>query len=126
MGASSSSYQLDKPCTALDTRYHHCYKLFFENRLFPHPEQVVPTDPNDPESVAAAVRASTRIVYRDGVVVTDPDDIALAIDVVNESSPNYACRDLWEDYKECVNAVWDQKRAAYLERKAAKQKPENK
>jgi hypothetical protein len=114
---NSSSYNLHKACPELNAKYDHCYTLFFENRIIPPPTPVVASNPHDPASVAAAAAASTRIVYREGVVVTDPHDIALTNQILDPSHANYACRDLWEDYKECVTDVWRQKQEAYLKRK---------
>ena len=120
MGANSSSYKLHQACPDQNAKYEHCYALFFENRIIPQPV-VLPTDPNDPASVAAAAAASKRTVYREGVVVTDPADIALTNEILDKEHKNYACRDLWEDYKECVNEVFNQKQAAYLKRRAEKE-----
>lgn len=84
------------------------------------PTPVEPTNPNDPASVAAAEAASQRVVYREGVIVTDPKEIALANEILDADHANYACRDMWEDYKECVNQVWEKKQEDYLRRRAEK------
>ena len=36
-----------------------------------------------------------------------------------EASIDNPCRDEWEDYKQCVMAVWDSKTQDYLQRRAA-------
>lgn len=118
----NTSYNLHKACPSEHARYHHCYVLFFENRIIPPPPQVTAADPNDPRQVAEAAEKSRRRIYRNGEEVTDPGDVQLALGAIDPGHLNYACRDLWEDYKECVNRAMDEKQADYLRRRAEKEK----
>jgi hypothetical protein len=117
----NSSYNLHKSCPHENARYQHCYALFFENRLIPPPANVTAADPTDPKQVAEAAQKSRRMIYREGKEVTDQADITLALQTLDSEHVNYACRDLWEDYKECVSKVMEEKQADYLRRKAEKQ-----
>ena len=87
----NSSYNLHKACPELDARYKHCQALYFENSL------VIPPRPDPVTGVVAP-----RVVYRDSIPVTDAADIALTNDALDRNSMNFACRDMWEDYKDCV------------------------
>lgn len=92
---NSSSYNLHKACPAENERYQRCYSMFLENKLA------------DPPAAGAPV-----VYTRNGVPITDAAESALAADVLNPDSPNYACRDLWEDYKECVSVSREERQEA--------------
>ena len=88
----NSSYKLHEACPDLDARYKRCQSLYFENVLTPVPDQ----------PAKEGVALPPRPIFRNGVVVTDQADVAMARDALDPASLNYACRDMWEDYKECV------------------------
>jgi len=127
---SSRSYNLHTACPELKAKYDHCYALFFENRLIAAETSSTSNNASSSSSAAdsysssssaQASSSSSRPIYRNGVVVTDPADVALALQSLDSSHPNYACRDMWEDYKDCVMDVLRQKQEDYLRRKAEKE-----
>lgn len=106
--AMGNSYNLHKACPEQNARFLHCQRLFFENKFVPLP----PIDANGVQP--------PRVVQLDGVPVSNPADIALTLEALEPGSMNSACRDLWQDYKECVEGVMKEKQQDYLKRKEAK------
>ena len=103
-----NSYNLHKACPDHNARFLRCQKLYFENKFVAMP----PLDANGAQP--------PRVVVEDTVPVKNPADIALTLDALDPTSMNFACRDLWEDYKECVEGVMREKQQDYLRRKEAK------
>lgn len=103
-----NSYNLHKACPDQNARFMRCQSLFLENKFTPLP----PPDANGVQP--------PRVILDNYVRSTNAADIALTLDALDPTSMNFACRDLWEDYKECVEDVMKEKQREYLRRKEAK------
>jgi hypothetical protein len=95
MGAAS--YKLHAACPELNERYKNCQSLYFEN-LHTKPEFVTPAPtPDNPQP------QPQRVYVRDGKPLTNAADAAIAAESLTPSHVNYACRDMWNDYTDCIN-----------------------